>query len=120
MIHYVLVEDGRVIDIINYEPNTPDTVSVYPIPKEDYDSIVAESHFFDLETRKVIPVGAEITKRKLAIAARDKGKTYLQETDWIVMRHIREIALKLPTTLSDEEYIALETERHTVAKALTG
>lgn len=118
MIHYVLVEDGRVISTIDYKPNAPDTVSVYPIPKEDYDAIVGQTHFFDPVSEKVTPVDISVTNRRLAIAARDNGKGYLQETDWIVMRHIREIALSLPTTLTHDEYIALETKRHTVAKAL--
>lgn len=118
MIKYVLVEDSRVIGIIDYKPNTPDSVTVYPIPKEDHDSIMGQTHFFDPVTGKVTPVAPAFTNRRLAIAARDDGKAYLQETDWIVMRHIREIALGFPTTLSNDEYIALETKRHTVAKAL--
>lgn len=118
MIHYILVENGRVISMIDYKPNAPDSVTVYPIPKEDYDSLVGQTHFFNPVSGKVEPVDAGVTNRRLAIAARDNGKAYLQETDWIVLRHIREIALKLPTTLSGEEYIALETKRHEVAKAL--
>lgn len=120
MIKYVLVEEGRVIAVIDYMPNTPDTVTVYQIPKEDHDSIMSQTHFFNPVSGKVEPVDVGVTNRRLAIAARDSGKAYLQETDWIVLRHIREIALKLPTTLSDEEYVALETKRHTVSKALTG
>lgn len=41
---------------------------------------------------------------------------FLNESDFRVLRYIRQKALGLPLSLSDEEYLALEQERHEAAK----
>lgn len=41
---------------------------------------------------------------------------FLNESDFRVLRYIRQKALGLPLSLSDEEYLALEQQRHEASK----
>ena len=41
---------------------------------------------------------------------------FLKDTDFKVLRHLRQKALGLPLSLSDEEYLALEQQRHEASK----
>lgn len=116
--HYVLVEDGRVISTINYEPSVPDTIEVYPIADEAYECLTAKTHYFCIVEKKIVEVPKEVKDQQLTILSKKNGRAYLATTDWMVLRHIRELALKLPTSLSEEEYITLEEKRQTAAKAI--
>lgn len=116
--HYVLVEEDRVISTINYEPSVPDTIKVYPIADEAYDCLIAKTHYFCIVEKKIVEVPKEVKDQQLSILSKKNGRAYLLATDWMVMRHIRELALKLPTTLSEKEYITLEEKRQSVAKAI--
>lgn len=116
--HYVLVEGGRVIDIINYEPNAPESVTVTPIDDSTYAAIRDHTHYFNPATMTVEETPKEVQESKLAMLARTNGHAYMSQTDWLVLRHIREQALNLPSSLTEEEYIALETKRHRVSKSL--
>jgi len=44
-----------------------------------------------------------------------ESQKYLDDTDWIVLRHLREKTLNKPTALSDEAFIELEQKRDDVA-----
>ena len=43
---------------------------------------------------------------------------FLNSTDWKIMRHIREQALGLETSLTDKEYLELENKRQEAAKSI--
>jgi hypothetical protein len=44
--------------------------------------------------------------------------TFLASTDWKVLRHIRQKALGETTSLTEEEYLALELQRSQVAASI--
>jgi hypothetical protein len=81
------------------------------------------THYFDEKLKKVVSKPKiELDTIKQHQDANIKNKTllkFLADTDWKVLRHIREKALNLPTSLSDSEYIALEKSRHDAATEIT-
>lgn len=48
---------------------------------------------------------------KTAWLESENAIAFLNSSDWKVLRHIRQKALEIPTSLSDEEYLALEEAR---------
>lgn len=113
--HYVCIENDLVVSILNYAPNVPNSVSVVEITNEQADQLVAQTHYFDVPTRTVKPVDASVTEQKARDAANAIEREFLNSTDWKVMRHIRQKALNIPTSLSDAQYIELEQQRQAAA-----
>lgn len=109
--YYVCIEDDKITSVLNYEPTVPDSISVYEITDQENDSLKNRTHYFDIAEGCVKPN----PKEKDAELAREKYKNEslanLSQTDWKVLRHIREKALGITPSLSDDEYIALETLR---------
>ena len=121
--YYVCVENGRIISTLNYEPNAPESVKVFPISDEEQALITeAKTHYFDIIESKV----KSIPQNDLdAEAARDEqiklnaqNQNFLRSTDWQVLRHIRERELGQPTSLSATEYTDLEKKRSEAAAAI--
>lgn len=83
----------------------------------------AGTHYFDETLKKVVskpkPVLDQIKQKQDADKKNRTLLKFLADTDWKVLRHIREKALNLPTSLSDSEYIALEKFRHDAATEIT-
>jgi hypothetical protein len=52
-------------------------------------------------------------------SANQTARQFLTDTDWKIIRHIRQKALEIETSLTEEEYIALETERQQKAESIT-
>jgi hypothetical protein len=50
---YALVEGGKFIGAINYTPNAPDSIQIYPISEIEYDNIVEGNWHFDVEENEV-------------------------------------------------------------------
>jgi hypothetical protein len=116
--HYICIENNRVTGILNYEPNVPESVRVVAISDEDYTKLDQRTHYFDIPTSSVQPY-AKSELDKLAVReANVEHQRFLTSTDWKVMRHIREKALGIPTSLSDAEYLDLELERERHAAAI--
>jgi hypothetical protein len=116
--HYICIENNRVTGILNYEPNVPDSVQVIKITDEDYTKLDQRTHYFDIPTLSVQPY-AKSDLDKLAVRVSNvEHQRFLTSTDWKVMRHIREKALGIPTSLSDAEYLDLELERERHAAAI--
>ena len=113
--YYICVEDNKVIGILNYQPEIPDTVSVHEITDEEHASINAETHIFDIETGKVIDNpnyssdSSEIKKQNA------EARHFLNSTDWMILRHLRQKHLGLPTSMTEEQFTQLETQRHEAA-----
>ena len=53
----------------------------------------------------------DITAQVAQEAINAESLAYLASTDWMVLRHIRQKALGVPTSLSEESYLDLEQER---------
>lgn len=115
---YACVEDSQVISIVDYKPKVPGTVLVFEISEIEKNSIEAGDLVFDNQAMGFRAVGdAESTVIKDRNTA-NRTRMYLIDTDWMVLRHIREQALGIETTLSQEEYLQLELDRQRAAKAI--
>jgi hypothetical protein len=113
--HYVCIEDNKVISILNYEPNVPSSVEVVEITDAQAAQIAAQTHYFDITSKSVTAVAAGITAQRAADIANGQEREFLNSTDWKVLRHIRQKALNIATSLSDAEYIQLEQQREAAA-----
>ena len=113
--YYICVEDERVISVLDYEPNVPDTVQVVEISAEDFAKLDSKTHYFDIPTSTVIQYGAEYNNQRQQLQLNQTNEKFLASTDWKVMRHIREKALGIPTSLSESAYLDLELTRQRAA-----
>ena len=113
--HYVCIENNTVISILNYEPSVPATVTVSSITDEEYTSIEGQTHYFDVASNSVLLMSSEITAQKETELANGTEREYLNSTDWKVLRHIRQKALGITTSLTEEEYLTLEQQREDAA-----
>lgn len=118
MMHYVCIEDNRVASILSYEPNVPNTITVVTITDDQYNQIVAQTHQFDVATRTVKSVDANILSQKAKEVENAEHREFLRSTDWKVLRHLRQKALGIPTSLTDSEYLALEQQRADAAASI--
>ena len=116
--YYVCVENEVVTAVLNYKPNVPESVKLYHITDEEQAKIESDTHYFDMVSKTVVSRPQE----HLDIRERQKQNIskyeYLRSTDWVVMRHIREKALGLETSISEEEYLELEAKRQEVSKSI--
>ena len=116
--YYVCVENDQVISVLNYEPNVPESVTVFEISDEDHGRLSNDNYCFNIKEGCVELKSADELNQLNIEKERQQNKSNLASTDWKVMRHIREKALGLPTTLTEEEYIELEKLRHQWANFL--
>lgn len=113
--HYVCIEDNKVISILNYAPSVPNTVQVVEIADSQAKQIYDQTHYFDVVSRTVTAVASDITTQKAKDLANGQEREFLNATDWKVLRHIRQKALNISTSLSDAEYLQLEQQREAAA-----
>jgi hypothetical protein len=116
--YYVCLENNLIVSILNYKPEVPSTVQVVSISDEDGEAITNQSHYFDIELKKVLPVDGIILNQKNIDLKNAVEREYLNSTDWLVLRHIRQKYLEIPTSLSEEEFKKLETKRHEAASRI--
>jgi len=117
--YYVCIENNQITTILNYQPNVPGTVSVTAITDEQYDQLVNDTHFFNVATNTVESLTNEQIIAKSTFNQNSVHREFLNTTDWQVLRHMRQKALALPTTLTDAEYLELEQQRQTAADSIT-
>jgi hypothetical protein len=113
--HYVCIENNLVVSVLSYQPNVPSSVEVVEITDAQAAQIAAQTHYFDITSKSVTAVAAGITAQRAADIANGQEREFLNSTDWKVLRHIRQKALNIATSLSDAEYIQLEQQRETAA-----
>ena len=113
--HYVCIENNLVVSILSYEPNVPSSVVVVEITDAQAAQIAAQTHYFDVSSRTVAAVAAGITAQRATDVVNGQEREFLNSTDWKVLRHIRQKALNIATSLSDAEYIQLEQQREAAA-----
>jgi hypothetical protein len=116
--HYVCIENDAITSILNYEPNLPDGVSAIGITDDEMKNIEAGTHMFDLESKRVVRHEQAFFDAKEVEKQNGLKLEQLRATDWKVLRHSREKALGIATSLTDEEYLALEQERQDIAKSI--
>ncbi len=120
---YVVVENNQIMGIMPYEPNIPETSVAVEITDEEYSLIITEkTHYFDTTSLQVVAKLQTVIDQQIADDAQRainaEKRSFLESTDWKVMRHMREKALGQPTTLTDQEYLDLEQDRADAAAAI--
>jgi len=116
--YYVCIEDDRVVNVLDYAPEVPVTVSVVEISDAEYQLLTDRSHYFDIPSQSVLPYNTEVIDAR---AQQQQNKVYQQmltDSDWQVLRHIRQKALGVPTSLSEAEYLDLELRRNQAANSI--
>lgn len=113
--HYVCIEDNKIISILNYVPSVPNTVSVVTITDDQHQQLLNQTHVFDIASRQVVPVATNVLNQRTLDVQNAQEREFLNSTDWKVLRHIREKALGNPTSLTESEYLNLERQRAAAA-----
>ncbi len=67
-----------------------------------------------LDTEKVQEIENNIRTATLI----QSYKQQVTNTDYKVLRHIRETALKIPTSMTEKEYLTLEAERESIVRQI--
>ena len=114
--NYLLIENEKLVGVCDYEPNVGDDdiqVVAYSgnIPRErilyingkieDSDNYVFLNGKYVRKTKAIINL----------INTNEEAKNYLNDTDWIVIRHRDQLALGQTTSLTNEQYLDLLTKR---------
>jgi hypothetical protein len=115
---YLCIEDNVVTATMTYEPAVPDTVRIVTITDSEYQKLADRTHYFDPVTDRVLPRTADMLAADDQAARIAEARRFLSDTDWKVLRHVREQALGKTTTLSQDEYLALERERDAAAELI--
>ena len=113
--YYVCIENNQVTGIQGYEPAVPNTVSVITITNEQHQQIMNQTHRFDVASNTVVSVGSDILAEKEQYRLNGIEREFLNSTDWKILRHLRQKALDVPTTLTDAQYVELEQQRQAAA-----
>jgi hypothetical protein len=116
--YYVCIENNNVSSILSYQPAVPNSITVETITDDDYNKIMEQTHRFDVATRTVVLVDASITSAKIREQANGIEREFLNSTDWKILRHMRQLALNINTSLTAEEYLALEAQRNAAASRI--
>lgn len=116
--YYVCIEENAIVSVSSYRPGVPEHIEVVEITDEQHKSLEDKTHYFNVTTKVLEPVPqADLDKVETA-KQNEIYSRFLNTTDWQVMRHLRQKALGIPTTLTEEEYVALETERQNAANGI--
>lgn len=118
MTKYICIENDVVVSLLDYEPNVPSSVSVYPITDDEVRSIENKTHIYDVPSRRVIPIPGELRNENTRLDLNSKSEGFLARTDWMILRHLREQALRMPTTLTEDKYLELERQRQQAADSI--
>ena len=113
--HYVCIENNQVTGIQSYEPAVPNTVSVVTITDEQHQQIMNQTHIFDVASKTVVAINSAVLAEKEQYRLNGIEREFLNSTDWKILRHLRQKALNVPTTLTDAQYIELEQQRQAAA-----
>jgi hypothetical protein len=115
---FVCIENNEVVSVLSYEPTVPETVDVVKITEDEFSLINSQTHYFDLVTRTVVPLPAADLDKKQQEKDNVVPREFLNSTDWQVLRHIRQTALGIPTSLTEEQYLELENQRQNAANSI--
>jgi len=96
----VMDEAGNIV-----EAEIPEVHAVYSeaIPARTHREVKLRAEY----TVEVVDITEAVALEKLSTEA----LRYLESTDWKVLRHIRQKALGITTSMSDEEYLEFELSR---------
>ena len=109
----VCIEGDTVSGVFDYKPKVTKKsgIIVHEITEESFNQLQSGSYYFDIKTKELLPI-------KDTSIEKQKYKNFLNDSDWLVLRHLREKFLDIPTTLSDSEFRALEQKRQNISKLI--
>jgi hypothetical protein len=113
--YYVCIEENKIISILNYSPAVPASVSVYEITDQQAEQIKDQTHYFDINSKALQPVESNIIAQKEQDRLNGIEREFLNSTDWQILRHFRQQALGIATSLTQEQYLELEQQRQAAA-----
>ena len=113
--HYVCIENNLVVSVLSYQPNVPSSVAVVEITDSQAEQLRAQTHNFDVASRTIVAVAADVAVQQAQELANGLEREFLNSTDWKILRHIRQKALNITTSLTDAEYLQLEQQRQDAA-----
>ena len=113
---YICIENDIVTSLMDYEPNAPETVTVVTISDQDAENLNNGTHIFDVSIQSVVAKSADIITQENIVEQNGQEREFLSSTDWKVLRHIRQKHLGIATSLTEEEYTELETQREAAAQ----
>jgi hypothetical protein len=113
--YYVCIENNQLTAILGYEPAVPSSVSLVTITDNQHAQIMAQTHKFNVLSRTVVPVDSTTLTQRENDIKNAVEREFLNSTDWKILRHIRQKALNIATSLSDAEYQELEQQRQAAA-----
>lgn len=116
--HYICIENHQIVSVLNYEPNVPQTVQVIPISDDQAKLLQVGTHYYDVTDHMIKVVSDSITQVQAQMAQNTTAKSFLQRTDYQVLRHIRQLHLGIPTSLTSDEYTQLELDRQQAAVSI--
>jgi len=116
--YYVCIENELIISILNYEPSAPSSVKIVEISDEDHEKISNQTHYFNIENDQIEAYPSSVFDEKEKELKNSEYREFLSNTDWKILRHIREKALGITTSLSEEAYLELERQREDAAKSI--
>ena len=116
--YYVCIEDDRVVNVLDYVPEVPTTVTVVEISSDEYQLLSDRSHYFDIPSHSVLPYSTEVIDARAQQQLNKRYQRELIDSDWQVLRHIRQKALGVPTSLAEAEYLDLELRRNQAANSI--
>ena len=116
--YYVCIENDQVTTILNYLPNAPEGVQIIQISDTDYKNISEGNMIFDVAMLAPRPMSSQEKDSANAWNMNKESFEFLKTTDWKVLRHIRQKALGLETSLTEEQYLELEQQRQAAADSI--
>ena len=114
--NYLLIENDKCVGVCDYEPNVGnDNIQVITysgnIPQERL--IYVDGKVADMNN--YVFINGKYIKKTRAIEnllnTNDEAKHYLNDTDWLVIRHRDQLALGQTTSLTNAHYLDLLTKR---------
>jgi hypothetical protein len=116
--YYVCKENNQLTAVLNYRPNVSAQVTVIEISDADHDLLLGGNHYFNTDTNSIQSKSTDVLAQQATQEANVTHQEFLNSTDWKVLRHIRQKALGVPTSLTEEDYLDLERQRQSAAEAI--
>ena len=113
---YLLIENENLVGICDYEPNIgDDDIKIIPysgnIPMDRIlylNGKIADSENYVCINEKYVKKTKAVTN---LLNTNTEVKNYLNDTDWLVIRHRDQLDLKQETSLTNEQYLDLLAKR---------
>lgn len=121
--YYLLVENNQVISVLDYEPEVPDSVTVVMLTAEEHKDLIEDKiSYFDVPSMSIKKYSQDQLNQQASVEEQEKinaeNRDFLSKTDWKVLRHLRQKALGVETSLTEEQYLELENQRHSAANSI--